>query len=115
MAGLRRGDIHRVRFGRSGGRAQAGERPAVILQTNAMAALSTVNMGASSSTAGTSLPTNVKDVPDNKTSDRQVMSSASMAAKTAFFNASIEARLVKYEMYEGSKRTKFKTVDDSVQ
>ena len=42
MAGLRRGDIHRVRFGRSGGRAQAGERPAVILQTNAMAALSTV-------------------------------------------------------------------------
>jgi putative N6-adenine-specific DNA methylase len=35
--------------------------------------------------------------------------------KIKLFNASIEARLVKYEMYEGSKRTKFQTVDDSVQ
>jgi putative N6-adenine-specific DNA methylase len=29
--------------------------------------------------------------------------------KIKLFNASIEARLVKYEMYEGSKRTKFQT------
>ena len=42
MAGLRHGDIHRVRFGRGTGHEQAGERPAVILQTNAMASLSTV-------------------------------------------------------------------------
>lgn len=42
MAGLRKGDIHRVRFGRRTGHEQTGERPAVILQTNAMAALSTV-------------------------------------------------------------------------
>ncbi|MNL45878.1 Ribosomal RNA large subunit methyltransferase L [compost metagenome] len=27
--------------------------------------------------------------------------------KIKLFNASLEARLVKYEMYEGSKRTKF--------
>jgi putative N6-adenine-specific DNA methylase len=45
--------------------------------------------------------------------------------KIKLFNASIEARLVKYEMYEGSKRTKFaspirldgsgQTTDDNVQ
>ena len=35
--------------------------------------------------------------------------------KIKLFNASIEARLVKYEMYEGSKRTKFQNTDDSVQ
>jgi putative N6-adenine-specific DNA methylase len=36
--------------------------------------------------------------------------------KIKLFNASIEARLVKYEMYEGSKRTKFQvTADDSVE
>ena len=29
--------------------------------------------------------------------------------KIKLFNASLEARLVKYEMYEGSKRTKFQT------
>jgi putative N6-adenine-specific DNA methylase len=27
------------------------------------------------------------------------------------FNASLEARLVKYEMYEGSKRTKFQVAE----
>lgn len=42
MAGLRRGDIHRVRFGRATGRAQAGVRPAVLLQADALAPLSTV-------------------------------------------------------------------------
>jgi putative N6-adenine-specific DNA methylase len=31
--------------------------------------------------------------------------------KIKLFNASLEARLVKYEMYEGSKRTKFQTPD----
>ena len=51
MAGLTRGDIHRVRFGRSTGHEQAGERPAVILQTNAMAALSTVIVAPLSSSA----------------------------------------------------------------
>jgi putative N6-adenine-specific DNA methylase len=30
--------------------------------------------------------------------------------KIKLFNAGLEARLVKYEMYEGSKRTKFATV-----
>jgi putative N6-adenine-specific DNA methylase len=35
--------------------------------------------------------------------------------KIKLFNASIEARLVKYEMYEGSKRTKFQTQEsDSI-
>lgn len=42
MAGLRRGDIHQVRFGRAAGRAQAGARPAVILQADALSPLSTV-------------------------------------------------------------------------
>ena len=42
MAGLRRGDIHRVRFGRASGRSQAGVRPAVLLQADALAPLSTV-------------------------------------------------------------------------
>ena len=32
--------------------------------------------------------------------------------KIKLFNASIEARLVKYEMYEGSKRTKFQIVEN---
>jgi len=32
--------------------------------------------------------------------------------KIKLFNASLEARLVKYEMYEGSKRTKFQTQED---
>ena len=32
--------------------------------------------------------------------------------KIKLFNASLEARLVKYEMYEGSKRTKFQTIDN---
>ncbi len=32
--------------------------------------------------------------------------------KIKLFNASIEARLVKYEMYEGSKRTKFQVVEN---
>jgi putative N6-adenine-specific DNA methylase len=32
--------------------------------------------------------------------------------KIKLFNASIEARLVKYEMYEGSKRTKFQVLDN---
>ena len=31
--------------------------------------------------------------------------------KIKLFNASLEARLVKYEMYEGSKRTKFQVTD----
>jgi putative N6-adenine-specific DNA methylase len=31
--------------------------------------------------------------------------------KIKLFNASLEARLVKYEMYEGSKRTKFQVAD----
>ena len=35
--------------------------------------------------------------------------------KIKLFNAGLEARLVKYEMYEGSKRTKFQIPDDSVQ
>jgi putative N6-adenine-specific DNA methylase len=34
--------------------------------------------------------------------------------KNQTFNAGLEARLVKYEMYEGSKRTKFQ-VKDSVE
>ncbi|SFF24146.1 putative N6-adenine-specific DNA methylase [Flavobacterium xueshanense] len=33
--------------------------------------------------------------------------------KIKLFNAGLEARLVKYEMYEGSKRTKFQVVQDS--
>ncbi len=33
--------------------------------------------------------------------------------KIKLFNASLEARLVKYEMYEGSKRTKFQTQEDT--
>jgi putative N6-adenine-specific DNA methylase len=33
--------------------------------------------------------------------------------KIKLFNASLEARLVKYEMYEGSKRTKFQTLEGS--
>ncbi|RZK11647.1 MAG: class I SAM-dependent RNA methyltransferase [Flavobacterium sp.] len=33
--------------------------------------------------------------------------------KIKLFNGSLEARLVKYEMYEGSKRTKFQTSDDN--
>jgi hypothetical protein len=32
--------------------------------------------------------------------------------KIKLFNASIEARLVKYEMYEGSKRTKFQVIEN---
>jgi putative N6-adenine-specific DNA methylase len=31
------------------------------------------------------------------------------------FNAGLEARLVKYEMYEGSKRTKFQVGTDSTE
>ncbi|MGB1712710.1 MAG: type II toxin-antitoxin system PemK/MazF family toxin [Miltoncostaeaceae bacterium] len=42
MAGIRRGDIHRVRFGKASGRSQAGVRPAVVLQSDALAPLSTV-------------------------------------------------------------------------
>lgn len=42
MAGLRRGDIHRVRFGRTSGRSQAGVRPAVVLQADSLSPLSTV-------------------------------------------------------------------------
>ena len=33
--------------------------------------------------------------------------------KIKLFNGSLEARLVKYEMYEGSKRTKFQTLDNN--
>jgi putative N6-adenine-specific DNA methylase len=33
--------------------------------------------------------------------------------KIKLFNAGLEARLVKYEMYEGSKRAKFQVVQDS--
>ena len=33
--------------------------------------------------------------------------------KIKLFNGSLEARLVKYEMYEGSKRTKFQTSEDN--
>lgn len=39
---MRRGDIHRVRFGKASGRSQAGVRPAVVLQSDALAPLSTV-------------------------------------------------------------------------
>ena len=39
---MRRGDIHRVRFGKASGRSQAGVRPAVVLQADALAPLSTV-------------------------------------------------------------------------
>jgi putative N6-adenine-specific DNA methylase len=35
--------------------------------------------------------------------------------KIKLFNAGLEARLVKYEMYEGSKRTKFQATNDSVE
>ncbi len=35
--------------------------------------------------------------------------------KIKLFNASLEARLVKYEMYEGSKRTKFQVTDDNLE
>lgn len=35
--------------------------------------------------------------------------------KIKLFNASLEARLVKYEMYEGSKRTKFQTQEDKTE
>ncbi len=34
--------------------------------------------------------------------------------KIKLFNASLEARLVKYEMYEGSKRTKFQVTNDNL-
>ncbi len=34
--------------------------------------------------------------------------------KIKLFNASLEARLVKYEMYEGSKRTKFQVINDNL-
>lgn len=39
---MRRGDIHRVRFGKASERSQAGVRPAVVLQSDALAPLSTV-------------------------------------------------------------------------
>lgn len=42
MAGLRRGDIHRVRFGRTTGWSQAGTRSAVVLRADALSPLSTV-------------------------------------------------------------------------
>jgi putative N6-adenine-specific DNA methylase len=35
--------------------------------------------------------------------------------KNQTFNAGLEARLVKYEMYEGSKRPKFQVATDSVE
>ena len=35
--------------------------------------------------------------------------------KIKLFNAGLEARLVKYEMYEGSKRTKFQVTTDSAE
>ena len=35
--------------------------------------------------------------------------------KIKLFNGSLEARLVKYEMYEGSKRTKFQTQEDKTE
>ncbi len=35
--------------------------------------------------------------------------------KIKLFNASLEARLVKYEMYEGSKRTKFQVSDSTIE
>ena len=35
--------------------------------------------------------------------------------KIKLFNASLETRLVKYEMYEGSKRTKFQTQEDKTE
>lgn len=42
MAGLRRGDVHRVRFGRASARSQAGVRPAVVLQADSLSPLSIV-------------------------------------------------------------------------
>lgn len=42
VAGLRRGDIYAARFGKVTGRAQAGARPAVVLQADGMAGWSTV-------------------------------------------------------------------------
>lgn len=35
--------------------------------------------------------------------------------KIKLFNGSLEARLVKYEMYEGSKRTKFQNIDNKLE
>ncbi len=51
MAGLRRGDIYAARFGRPNGRAQAGARPAVVLQAEGMAGWSTVIVAPLSSSA----------------------------------------------------------------
>ncbi len=42
MAGLRRGDIHRVRFPHTNDRRQSGARPGVVIQTNALGKWSTV-------------------------------------------------------------------------
>ena len=51
MAGLRRGDIHAMRFGRPTGRAQSGARPGLVLQAEGLAAWSTVIVAPLSSSA----------------------------------------------------------------
>lgn len=50
---MRRGDIRRVRFGKGTGISQAGTRPAVVLQADALAPLSTVVVAPMSRSAAT--------------------------------------------------------------
>lgn len=66
VAGLKSGDIHRVRFGPAQGHTQAGTRPAVILQANGLMGLSTVILAPLSRSArGTSFRPRVlmDDIP----------------------------------------------------
>jgi len=68
VAGLKSGDIHRVRFGRAKGHPQAGTRPAVILQANGLMGLSTVILAPLSRSAiGTSFRPQVlmDDIPSH--------------------------------------------------
>jgi putative N6-adenine-specific DNA methylase len=55
-------------------------------------------------------------MPDDYSQSRSIeICRIKPSRKNQTFNAGLEARLVKYEMYEGSKRTKFQVGTDSVE